>query len=164
MPSRSESVLSFRGAPGEYISQGGSHHFDPTNAIFRLELLSDRTVCIRVEAKDGHDYWSIQFSIPQGKTLRRARYSAATRCAFNPPETPGFNLSGCGRCSNSLYASFTIRGVRFSKDYTTLEFFSAVFEQRSERRDAPALKGEVRYVSPRLEKGRKVSSKVNEST
>ncbi len=126
---------------GDYIGQGQTYSFDLTTGSFSLNS-SESTLTISY-GDGANQWWDLDFATPGNAPFTVGTYTGAARAAFKDPSQPGLDVSGDGRGSNTLTASFTVKKVIYGPSNNVVSFW-ATFEQHSEGA-TPALRGEVKY-------------------
>jgi hypothetical protein len=143
------SFLSFTSEPGDYIGQGQSRIFTPTDSDFTAMASADgREMAVSIFPQNAENgvFWFLHLAAPSGQQLVPGVYEGATRWPFQPPGEPGLDFSGDGRGCNTLTGRFEVHDALFGP-LGYLERFRATFEQHCE--GAPAsLFGEVVIVNP----------------
>lgn len=130
--------------PGDFIGQGLTYDFNPTNATFSARQNFDNGVSLSVDPPALGEFWFLDFAAANEALLSAGIYLDAMRFPFQDPGHPGLNVSGNGRGSNTLTGQFTVFDVNFSG--STVTRFAAAFEQHSEG-NTPALIGWVMFNS-----------------
>lgn len=130
--------------PNDWIGQGRTYDLTPaTGTIAASSSGNHSVVSLNYRGPTGGDFWSFSFaSASPNIPLAVGTYDGATRYPFNSG-TPGLDVSGQGRGSNTLTGTFTILAISFAPT-GALQSFYATFEQHSEGAP-PALRGTVQY-------------------
>jgi hypothetical protein len=137
-------VFSYQSDRGEYIGQGQTRSYDPSNADISATG-NHHGVSGMIFTDDGEN-WHADFSPPAGDILAPGlTFDDARRAAFAVGPA-GLDVSGAGRGCNEIEGSFSVHALR-TDDFGNLVEFSASFEQHCEGLD-PALRGVFRYRHP----------------
>jgi hypothetical protein len=130
--------------PGDYIGQGLTYHYVPTNAS--LAGGGGRTLAwVGVSGNNG-DWWGGVFQAPTGDILAPgSTYPNATRYPFNNGGA-GLDWSGNGRGCNTLTGWFAVDEIAFT-EREEVRYLRIRFEQHCESAD-PALHGTLSYRVP----------------
>ncbi len=145
-PSAPVSSLTMQSDPGDWVGGGQSYNLTSANATIQVSAnvtTDPNVVGIRVSSPTTGNNFGLSFKAPGTAPLMPGTYSNAARYPFEGPNTPGLDVSGDGRGSNTLTGQFTIVQAVFNAS-GTVQNFDATFIQHSEGA-APALKGEIRY-------------------
>lgn len=129
--------------PGDYIGGGRDYSYGTGDGAFTVRKNYDSGVNVGFTGTDWRDDWDLAFAAPNNQPLVPGTYQNATRFAFHDDNVPGFELSGCGRGSNELTATFTVLAITYTPG-GAIDQFAASFEQHSEGA-VPALRGMVYY-------------------
>ncbi len=152
MPRKNAAKFSFSSKSGDFIGQGLSRSYDLNDSKIVVcdvgHVNRARTNAVRFTVERDSENWNIEFAAPKGMRLRVGEYLYATRFPFNADESPGLNMSGCGRGSSNSYGRFSVDLVRFNKA-GELVLFKASFVQHSETMTAPPLEGNLYYCKLR---------------
>lgn len=128
-------------ASGDYIGQGQSYTYTPTDATLTLNAV-DGHLAVRVQ---GNQVWTGDF---QGKSelaqLQPGYYPNLTRYPFHDTTVGGLSWSGDGRGCNTLTGWFAIDSVTYVDG--TLRAIDLRFEQHCEGASA-ALRGEIHWTA-----------------
>ena len=147
---RTRTFLSFVSEPGDYIGQGETRMYfledGKWNARVDLGVAEPNHVVVSVFPHNFAEgwWWTLNFSAPQGHSLKPGAYEDARRWPFAGAQ-PGLDFSGTGRGCNTLTGRFVIRELVVGPG-NTLDRFHATFEQHCEGA-SPALRGEVRVLT-----------------
>jgi hypothetical protein len=126
---------------GDYIFNGQSHTWYPSDGGFYAWHYSADTTTISFQNPGTNQYVYMQFGAPQGTPLAAGPYENAERSAS--PTTPGLDVtSQYGGC-NQTTGRFDVLEAVYAAD-GTVERFAADFEQHCEGGE-PALHGQIRY-------------------
>lgn len=123
---------------GDYVGGGLNWEYSVNNSRISMIRSADNGVSVRV---NGSEYWSADFSAPDGVQLEEGDYSPAIRFPFQGAGVAGMAVFGDGRGCNQLYGSFNVNQLRW-ESRSPMAFY-ATFEQHCEQPSAPALRGEV---------------------
>ena len=143
-PVVARTTISYRGATGDYISQGQSaKHSDADSTVsttysagyFRTQFF----------AADLSHTWSLDLASPNGEPLVAGTYADAWRTAFRNGHN-GLDFYGNGRGCNEVFGSFLVLEIGYDSA-GRLNRFAADFEQRCETVTSPLLRGSVRINS-----------------
>ena len=135
-------VLYLDSQAGDYVGAGKKTAYNPANSRWTASWSSSgNQVTIRVE--DGVDWWSINFSAPQGQPLAVGTYNDAQEYPFTPFN--GLSVYGSGRSCGDVVGRFVILDLALASN-GTVQRFAADFEQHCGNA-VPALFGTVRYNS-----------------
>jgi hypothetical protein len=137
-------TLSFRGAAGDYISQGKAIAVsDATGTVFTTyEAGYFRT---RFQALDLSYWWHLDVASPNGEPLQPGIYRDAWRASFRNGHN-GLDFSGDGRGCNEVFGEFEVLEIGYDST-GRLNRFAADFAQRCETITSPLLRGSVRINS-----------------
>jgi hypothetical protein len=136
--------FSFQSEPGDYIGQGESRSYDPTNATFFVAYAGADIIYADIFGNDG-ETWSVWFTPPLGDILAPGYvYNDARRAGFTG--RAGLDISGDARGCNALTGSFTVHSLRVD-DFDNPVSLRVTFEQHCEDRDA-ALRGVFSWQHP----------------
>lgn len=141
--SSSVSSLTMASQAGDYIGQGKSYSYLPSDGTFTVQRNFDNGVSLSFNSTNGTDWWYLDFAAAANATLVPGFYGNASRYPFQTTAQPGLDVSGEGRGSNQLTGNFTIITATYQADGTVIAF-DAKFEQHSEG-TPPALFGEIYY-------------------
>ncbi|QDU18781.1 tandem-95 repeat protein [Urbifossiella limnaea] len=129
---------------GDWIGQGRTYNLSPSTGNFSVSGSASYLTVNYQNPNNGSDYWTLQFrSRFDTEPLAVGQYLGATRAAFRTPGTPGMDITGQHRGSNTLTGFFTVLQIEVSPTGQVTRF-SADFEQHSEG-GTPALRGSVRF-------------------
>ncbi len=131
---------------GDYIGQGKSYYFTPTDGSFMVQNDGPGSVVIVFQSPFGpsSESWRVSFGSADGTLLQPGTYNAATRYPFNiGTGRPGLDISGDSRGCNQENGSFTIDEISYGAN-DVLIAFHASFQQSCEGNDPP-LRGEIFY-------------------
>lgn len=128
---------------GDYIGQGQSYYYTPSDGTFAVSRNYDNGVSIRFSSTS--HYWNLDFAAPGRAALSVGTYDYAARFGSQAANQPGLEVSGDGRGSNGLTGSFTVKEVVYG-DAGQVVAFDATFAQRSGE-TGPPLRGEVLFRS-----------------
>ncbi|MEO7862837.1 MAG: hypothetical protein ABIU05_20845 [Nitrospirales bacterium] len=142
---QSETFLSFRSQPGDYIGGGQSLTFTPTESQFSSMVNQDNRE-LAVSVFSPGSFWFLNVAAPAGQQLVPGIYQGATRWPFQEPSTPGLDFSGDGRGCNTLTGQFQVLEAVYAP-FGYVQRFHATFEQHCEGAEA-ALFGEIQIVNP----------------
>jgi hypothetical protein len=129
--------------PDDYIGQGRSYRYDPTNATIGAAG-GPRGVSAGVNGGDG-DYFSASLTPADGDILLPGTYEDARR--FSSSTNPGLDVTGSGRGCNASEGSFTVTHATYRDGTGELLSFGATFTQHCEG-GTPALRGTVEHRVP----------------
>lgn len=133
--------LSYDSRPGDFIGGGFTARYGVTNGTWRATLIQGgRGVRVRYDG-GAATWWTAEFVVPQGQTLRVGTYEGATRYPFQAANEPGLSFSGSGRGCNTLTGRFVIHDLAIDHE-GALHRFHATFRQHCEG-GAAYLDGEV---------------------
>jgi PKD repeat protein len=128
-------------ASGDYIGQGRTYTYTPTDATLTLNAVAGH-LAVRVQ---GNQIWTGDF---QGKTeltqLQPGYYPNVTRYPFHDGSIGGLSWSGDGRGCNTLTGWFAIDSVTYVDG--VLRAIDLRFEQYCEGTSA-ALRGEIHWTA-----------------
>ncbi len=134
--------LHFRSDTGDFIGQGLTRTWFPTDGTFTPALMYD-VKNARVRFNAGSTNWDLKFRAANGATLTPGTYVDVQDFSGGSPTRPGMDVSGSGRaCSNST-GSFTVHEIERGPDGLVSKL-SVDFEQRCNN-GAAALRGSLRY-------------------
>ena len=142
MPRKNNIRFEYQSEAGDYIGQGKSDKFTAADTSFSLWTYGKDSVDFGINR--GNDRWNLEFAAPKGQRLQARTYENATRRAFHKDDEAGLSMYGNGRASNHSFGSFRVKAIRWSKQ-GQLVHFHAFFIQRSERTNAPTLRGQIYY-------------------
>ncbi|WP_129449635.1 hypothetical protein [Methylibium sp. Pch-M] len=137
-------TISFRGATGDYISQGESAKYSDVDSTVSTTY-SAGYFRASFEAPDLSHRWSIDLASPNGEPLVPGTYVDAWRAAFRNGHN-GVDFYGDGRGCNEVFGSFIVLEIGYDST-GRLNRFAADFEQRCETVTSPQLRGSVRINS-----------------
>lgn len=140
-----QTFLSYTSQPGDYIGQGQSRTFTPTDSGFSSMISQDNRE-IAVSVLPSGSFWYLHLAAPEGQKLLPGVYEGATRWPFQAPPTPGLDFSGDGRGCNTSTGRFEVLEAVYAP-FGYVERFHATFEQHCEGTN-PALFGEIQIVNP----------------
>lgn len=133
-----QTFLTFDSEAGDYIGQGRSWYYSPSNTSITMSQNFGNGVSVNI---DGSEFWTVDFAAPDSAQLEVGVYDLAERFPFQSPGIAGLSLSGDGRGCNQSFGSFEVTQIeRNSNNPTALR---ATFEQFCESLSAPRLWGEV---------------------
>jgi hypothetical protein len=136
--------LSMTSDSGDYIGQGQTYLYTPTDGTFSASAgINNNNVSFFFNTPTFDHFWSLDFAAPNGAPLTPGTYLNATRYPFQVTSVPGLSVSGDGRGCNMLSGSFQVLQAVYGPA-NTLVAFEATFEQHCEG-FAPALRGQIRY-------------------
>jgi hypothetical protein len=138
-PQRTNTSLTFRSDPGDWIGGGVTRTWFPADGDFGAVHSPGRVAL----GFDGLEWWTIDLRAPAGADIVPGAYEGATRAAFHAPTTPGLDVFGTGRGCNDLTGRFDVREAVYAPDGSVLRF-AADFEQHCSG-GAPALRGSIRF-------------------
>ena len=138
---QSVTALQMTSDPGDYIGQGRTYLFTPTDGAFSGQTGNNNYV--RIGFDGGTNWWSLTFQAANGAVLAPGIYEGATRWPFQSPTAPGLDVSGTGRGCNQSSGRFVVFEVVYGAN-GTVQRFAAEFEQHCEH-VTPALRGSIRY-------------------
>lgn len=143
-PPPPRTTISFRGATGDYISQGQSAKYSDVDSTVSTTYASGYFRA-SFNALDLSHGWSIDLASPNGEPLVPGTYVDAWRAAFRNGHN-GVDFYGDGRGCNQVFGSFVVLEIGYD---TTgrLNRFAADFQQRCETVTSPQLSGSVRINS-----------------
>lgn len=141
----SKTLLTLTSQPGDYIGQGQSLSFTPTDGTFSVSTGPNNEVVISFNNADYSQTWFLQFGSPLTAKFGYGEYDRATRAAFRSPTSPGIDVSGDGRGCNADTGRFLVTDFALNTD-GTIARLAIDFEQHCEGA-TPALFGSVRYNS-----------------
>ena len=137
-------TLSMVSQPGDYIGQGRTYAFSTQTGVFTAERNFQGGVTLHYhDFTQPSTWWDLGFASADNAPLAPGTYSNATRLSFRQPNTPGMEISGEHRGSNTLTGTFTVQEVQYAPDGTVLRFL-ADFEQHNEG-GSSALTGTIDY-------------------
>ncbi len=142
-PQLTNTSLTFRSDPGDYIGGGQIRTWYPLDGAFTVTH-ANGTVAVDF---DGLEWWTLDFRAPAGADVAPGAYEGATRYPFQAPTTSGLSVYGTGRGCNTLTGRFDVLEAVYAPDGSVLRF-SADFEQHCEG-GIPALRGSVRSTPRR---------------
>jgi hypothetical protein len=131
------SFLYLNSQPGDYIGQGEERLWVEPSSVVDGSLVAPWLFF------GGGGGYGVELQAPSPQALAVGSYAGATRYPFNPPGTPGLNVSGNGRGCNTLTGSFDVDELTIAPTGEVL-VFQATFEQHCEGASAPALFGRIR--------------------
>jgi hypothetical protein len=124
---------------GDYVGGGVGLRTIPAVAITLGRAANE----VKVQSLDGEG-WYIRVGGHNGARLQERQYGGVAR--FPASSEPVLDVGGDGKACGETYGSFTVHHVEYGvHDIVTALHMS--FEQRCDRPDAPALRGEVDLVS-----------------
>ena len=131
---------------GDYIGQGLTYNYSPANATISAHVMSggayQNTIEVDVNGNNG-DWWYLRFVAPNNAILTPGVYNNATRWPFEAAGSPGLDISGNGRGSNTSTGQFTVTVAQYDAS-GNITAFQASFVQHSEGAP-PALTGTVSF-------------------
>jgi hypothetical protein len=139
--------------PGDFIGEGGSHSFTPSDGSFFANAsapttgaLAD-TVEVIFNSGDHAQSWQLRFSTrAMGKPLSPGYYDKAEREPFADPGHPGLEINANGYGCNVITGNFRVIDAAF--DYSVSQIrtvsFAVQFEQHCDAGPA-ALRGTLYY-------------------
>ncbi len=131
--------------PGDYIGAGKTYNFTAPSATFTAQVLGSGSYTndVDIAVTSGNDWFYYDFAAPNLARLVPGVYTGATRWPFEAANTPGLDIDGDGRGSNTLTGQFTVYQALYDGTGQITDF-SASFEQHSEGA-TPALTGQILY-------------------
>lgn len=140
-----QTFLSFTSQSGDYIGQGETLMFTPTDSGFTSMISQDNRE-LAVSVLPSSSFWDLHLTAPAGTKLLPGVYEGASRWPFQAPPTPGLDFSGDGRGCNTSTGRFVVLEAVYAP-FGYVERFHATFEQHCEG-GTPALFGEIQIVNP----------------
>jgi hypothetical protein len=137
-PTSTSTSLTFVSDPGDYIGQGVTRTWYPSDGEFTAFASPGH---VQVGFNGGTDWWYLIFAAPEGHQLQPGTYEGAAR--FQSATSPGLDVFGSGRGCNQVTGRFVIHELAVAPDGSVLRFV-ADFEQHCEG-GAPALRGTIEY-------------------
>jgi VCBS repeat-containing protein len=135
--------LTMNSQPGDYIGQGQNYSYNTSTGTFTASRNYDNGVSFSYQDVNPNIWWYVDFAGPNQATLTPGFYGSAQRFPFQPANTPGLDIAGEGRGSNTLTGSFTVIQANYGAAGQVVNF-DATFVQHSEGAP-PALTGEIKY-------------------
>lgn len=137
-PRAPRTEISFHGDPGDYITQGNSYRYNPTNSLIQFSRNFDGGVSASIS---GDTWWNLDTASPTGTSFGPGAYLHAQRFPFQDATSPGLDFSGDGRGCNTLTGNFIVYQSKFDNlgNPTKLDI---TFKQHCEGA-APAAYGEL---------------------
>jgi hypothetical protein len=136
--------FSFQSEPGDYIGQGESRSYDPTNATFSVQYRGHDIIYADIFGEDS-EHWSVWFTPPLGDILAPGYlYRDAGRAGFTA--RAGLDVTGAHRGCNAVTGSFAVHALRIG-DLDNAVSLRVTFEQHCEGLD-PALRGTFSWQHP----------------
>lgn len=145
--------LSFSGEPGEFVSEGQSHHYT-AGAVEMFDVsgpTSESAVGVTVVTAEGKR-WSLHMEAPDGQKLTDgATFTGASRWPYAQPEDPKLAFGEDSRWCDNSTGSFTIVHIAYGP-YGYIRELDATFEQYCDGSTQP-VRGEVhaRTAEPPVE-------------
>ncbi len=140
-----QTFLTLNSQPGDYIGQGITQTFTPSDGTFSVSNSSD-TVSISFNTPTYSQFWNLDFGSATTVKFGRGEYDGAQRTAFRSPTRPGIDVFGDGRGCNIDSGRFLVSDFALNPD-GTIARLAIDFEQHCEGAP-PALFGSFRYNSP----------------
>ncbi len=145
-PVPGSSSLVMQSQQGDYIGQGQNYSYSSSTGTFSASVNFDNGVsAVYQDRSSSLVYWDLDFAAPGDVPLTPGTYLNATRYPFQAATSPGLNVSGEGRGSNTLTGQFTVVQADYNSSNQIVRF-DATFVQHSEGA-TPALTGELKYNS-----------------
>jgi len=110
-PVFAQTVVSFSSPAGEYVGQGQTRSFTPTNSEMGFST-TGRAIHIRIKGNDD-SYWNFDMVAPVGEMLVPREYFGAQRAYMQTGRAPALDFSGGGHGCNKISGSFAIRQIKF---------------------------------------------------
>ncbi len=139
-----QTFLTLNSQPGDYIGEGITQTFTPSNGTFEVSNSAD-AVSVSFNSSDFSQFWYLDFGSPMAAKFGRGEYDDAQRTAFRSPTRAGIDISGDGRGCNTDNGRFLVTDFALNVD-GTIARLAIDFEQHCEG-EAPALFGSFRYNS-----------------
>jgi len=139
-----QTFLTLNSQPGDYIGQGVTQTFTPSDGTFFVSNRSD-TVSISFNTATYSQFWYLDFGTATTAKFGYGEYDGAQRTAFRSPTRPGIDVSGDGRGCNADTGRFLVSDFALNTD-GAIGRFAIDFEQHCEGA-TPALYGSFRYNS-----------------
>ncbi|MGB8169644.1 MAG: hypothetical protein WCF18_19240 [Chthoniobacteraceae bacterium] len=138
---RGLTFLAMQSDKGDYIGGGKTYFYPAASGSF--SIATNYHSGINVSFNSDKEWWYLNFAAPGDAVLQPGTYSGAMRFPFQTAGSPGLDISGNGRGSNTLTGNFTVKQVVYGAG-GTIESFWVLFEQHSEGA-LPGLTGEFRF-------------------
>jgi uncharacterized delta-60 repeat protein len=129
--------------PGDYLGGGVNRSFGATDGTYTLVGHTLGPISVYFGNTSGTESWSLTFAAPNGATLGPGTYTGATRYLGVPSSTPGLDITGDSRGSNTLTGQFTVTQALYDSS-GNIYAFAASFVDHNEGL-TPALIGSVAY-------------------
>ncbi len=142
-PPMSSSSATVVGEPGSYIGDGQDRLFDAPGAV--TASAGEEGGRVEAQAEYHNERFSFRFAARRGEHLEDGEYVRAER--FGSKSSPGIEISGDGSGCNETFGRFVVKDIELGPS-GRVERFWALYEQHCERRESPALFGEVRIGEP----------------
>ncbi len=141
-----ETSLTLESTPGDFIGQGVTKTYTPTDGIFSIDPIieSDIPNGIEIFFSNKEIYWYLVFTSQEGTPFLEGTFELAKRYPYNEPSHPGMEITGDGRGCSELSGSFQVEHVQFDKEGNILSF-AIHFTQQCESTLSPPLRGHVYY-------------------
>ena len=133
--------------PGDYIGGGTEQLYTSADSSISGSVSGDRrSFSAFVNQANFAHWWHVNMVAPVGRPLSVGSYEGAFRWPFQPPDSPGLDVTGDGRGCNMLTGRFDVTALEFAPTGELL-VFEADFEQHCESNPA-ALFGRIRIENP----------------
>ncbi|SHM60188.1 hypothetical protein [Actinacidiphila paucisporea] len=133
--------FSYTSTAGEPVGLGQSATFTAPTAAIDFGSHADY---LRMDIKQGAEYWEAEFRPPTGQLLSPGVYRDAERVGFATGRDPGLSISGDSRGCNIVWGQFSVDQLETDAS-GAVTVFDASFTQRCDSATAPALTGTVKY-------------------
>ena len=140
-----QTSLTMNSQAGDFIGQGKTYNFTPTNSTITSGILRDGVIIsgVEIHVTAPGESWTLDFAAPSPGWLVPGTYTGATRYPFQAAGVPGLDVSGDGRGANTLTGQFTVNQAVFDAS-GNLVSFAASFVQYGDGSTA-ALTGQVDF-------------------
>jgi VCBS repeat-containing protein len=140
-----QTSVTMNSQPGDFVGQGHSYSFTPANSTITASIIRDGVIAsgVQVTVTAPGQSWTLSFAAPSPGWLVPGTYSGATRWPFEAPGTPGLDVSGDGRGSNTVAGQFTVTQAVYDASGNVVSF-AASFTQYGDGSSA-ALTGQVDF-------------------
>ena len=143
-PAGGESFFSFVSAAGDYIGQGRSGTYRPTDGRF-VAFTCGRGQFVNIDVlANTSNAWSLQFGAPD-REMTPGTYVHTN--GFYTSGQPYLTISSPARACNQTFGRFVVSEVVHGSS-GSIRRFRATFEQRCGSSSAPLLTGEIFLVDP----------------
>jgi hypothetical protein len=140
-----KTFLTLESQPGDYIGQGITQTFTPSDGTFSISNGTDEVV-ITFNTPTFSQFWYLDFGSANTVKFGRGEYDGAQRTSFRSPARPGIDVFGDSRACNTDTGRFLVSDFALNTD-GTIARLAIDFEQHCEG-FPPALYGSFRYNSP----------------